>query len=99
MPYKCCDPCTVLSGDIAALDEHLHKIGIVDVLHSSFPSRDPDARMSDADKAVVLTKLLNHARLHHLFVAEKLQEHLVSPETQESPSSSKVVPCAVSFQQ
>lgn len=78
------------AGDIAALDEHLHKIGVVEVLHGVFPHGDPDAKVSDADKAVVLPKLLSHARLHLLYVAEKLQEHLVSSEAQGTSSSSKV---------
>lgn len=79
-----------VAGDVAALDEHLHKIGVVEALHSVFPPGDPDAKVSDADKAVVLPKLLSHARLHLLYVAEKLQEHLVSSEAQGTSSSSKV---------
>ena len=78
------------AGDVAALDDHLYKIGIVKTKHSLYPPSNPDTKQSDADKAVVLPKLVSHARLHLLYVAEKLQQHLVSPEAQESTSTSEV---------
>lgn len=78
-----------VAGDVAALDEHLHKIGIVDTTHSLYPTCSPDIKLSDADTAVVLPKLLSHARLHLLYLAEKLQQHLVSPDTEQAPSTSK----------
>lgn len=79
-----------MTGDTVALEERLHSTGIVKALHSVFPPPLPDAKLSDADKAMLLPKLLSHARLHLLYVAEQLQENLAAPEAQGTTSSSKV---------
>lgn len=72
------------------MEERLQQTGIIEVLHSVFPPSKPDVKLSDADKATVLPKLLSHARLHLLYVAERLQEHLISTEVQRTNPTSKV---------
>ncbi len=66
--------------DITALEEHLKKVGAVEVAHNPPPTATTERSLSDGEKADFLVKLMSHVRLHFLYLAEKLQEQLVAPQ-------------------
>ena len=74
--------------DTVALEEHLRKVGALEVLHSPAPAVSTEQAMSDGQRADFLVKLMSHVRLHLLYVAEKLQEHLVAPEGEMASAAS-----------
>ncbi len=81
--------CVCLSADdVAALEDHLKKVGAVQEVHNPAPASGIDRSLTDAEKADFLVKLMSHVRLHFLYLAEKLQEQLVAPEGEMATAAS-----------
>jgi len=76
------------ADDVAALEDHLKKVGSVQELHNPAPASGIDRSLTDAEKADFLVKLMSHVRLHFLYLAEKLQEQLVAPEGEMATAAS-----------
>ena len=72
--------CLLSADDVAALEDHLKKVGAVQEVHTAAPASGIDRSLTDGEKADFLVKLTSHVRLHFLYLAEKLQEQLVAPE-------------------
>ena len=68
------------ADDTSALEDFLKKVGAVDVLYGPAPTAGTNTPQTDGDRADFLVKLMSHVRLHLLYLAEKLQEQLVTPE-------------------
>lgn len=68
------------ADDTSALEDFLKKVGAVDVLYGPAPTAGTNNPQTDGDRADFLVKLMSHVRLHLLYLAEKLQEQLVTPE-------------------
>ena len=68
------------ADDTNALEHHLRKVGAVETAHSPAPTAAADHPLTDGERADFLVKLMSHARLHLLYLAEKLQEQTVAPE-------------------
>ena len=80
--------CLLSADDVAALEDHLKKVGAVQEVHTPAPAAGFDRSLTDAEKADFLVKLTSHVRLHFLYLAEKLQEQLVAPEGEMATAAS-----------
>ncbi len=80
--------CLLSADDVAALEDHLKKVGAVQEVHTPAPVSGFDRSLTDGEKADFLVKLMSHVRLHFLYLAEKLQEQLVAPEGEMAAAAS-----------
>ena len=80
--------CLLSADDVAALEDHLKKVGAVQEVHTPAPAAGFDRSLTDGEKADFLVKLMSHVRLHFLYLAEKLQEQLVAPEEETATTAS-----------
>ena len=88
------------ADDVAALEDHLKKVGAVQEMHKPAPASGFDRSLTDGEKADFLVKLTSHVRLHFLYLAEKLQEQLVAPEGEmatAASSSGQVIGLSISL--
>ncbi|KAA6426454.1 MAG: hypothetical protein FRX49_03565 [Trebouxia sp. A1-2] len=77
-----------MADDVAALEDHLKKVGAVQEVHMPAPASGFDRSLTDGEKADFLVKLMSHVRLHFLYLAEKLQEQLAAPEGEMAAAAS-----------
>lgn len=80
--------CLPSADDVAALEDHLKKVGAVQEVHMPAPASGFDRSLTDGEKADFLVKLMSHVRLHFLYLAEKLQEQLAAPEGEMAAAAS-----------